>query len=72
MSYVEQLRDLTGQYSLEPDPIKRQRIIERVLFLIESRSSQRAHLESKGPDLPAHLRSISLLDDYRRPAKQGS
>jgi len=71
--YVKQLRDLIRQFAFEQDPIKRQQILERVLFLIETRSLvRRADLESKKRGLPLNLNSISLLSDDDEPGEQES
>jgi len=68
ISYLKRLRDLNRQFALEQDPIKRQQIIEQVLFLIETRSLVRkADRES-----PLNLNSISLLSDDDEPGEQES
>lgn len=60
ISYVERLRDLQKHLSLEHDPVRRQEILDRMLFLIEAQSRDRRIAEETGQAVTSpHLERLT-------------
>lgn len=78
--YVSRLRELRNQLYVEPDTVKRQEILDRMLFLIEANSRSRkadqqgeAEETDPGDDLEGQLPSrLPTLSRELPPPDSGS
>jgi len=51
-SYLERLRELTSEFAQEQNPLKREEILERILFLVATRAGaqEEKHKEKRVQD----------------------